>query len=102
MSSERSDSLRVAAIGDLHVHQDSQNKLQAVFDKVSQTADVLALCGDQTQLGLPQEADGIALSIGPNAPCCAWPGWWAEVRASDYLGRGAVSALALLALPPLL
>jgi Icc-related predicted phosphoesterase len=58
MSSERSDSLRVAAIGDLHVHQDSQTtKLQAVFDKVSQAADVLALCGDLTQLGLPQEAE---------------------------------------------
>jgi len=57
MSSEKSDSLRVAAIGDLHVHQDSQNKLQAVFDKVSQSADVLALCGDLTQLGLPQEAE---------------------------------------------
>jgi uncharacterized protein len=57
MSSERSDSLRVAAIGDLHVHQDSQTRLQAVFDKVSQAADVLALCGDLTQLGLPQEAE---------------------------------------------
>src|SRR6516162_3748936 len=57
MSSEKSDSLRVAAIGDLHVHQDSQNKLQVVFDKVSQAADVLALCGDLTQLGLPQEAE---------------------------------------------
>jgi Icc-related predicted phosphoesterase len=57
MSSEKSDSLRIAAIGDLHVHQDSHNKLQAVFDKVSQSADVLALCGDLTQLGLPQEAE---------------------------------------------
>ena len=57
MSSERSDSLRVAAIGDLHVHQDSQAKLQGVFDKVSQVADILALCGDLTQLGLPQEAE---------------------------------------------
>jgi len=57
MSSEKSDSLRVAAIGDLHVHQDSKPKLQDVFDQVSQAADVLALCGDLTQLGLPQEAE---------------------------------------------
>jgi Icc-related predicted phosphoesterase len=31
-----------------------------VFDKVSQNADVLALCGDLTQLGLPAEARKLA------------------------------------------
>src|SRR5204863_2642189 len=55
-----SDSLRVAAIGDLHVHQSSSDSLQALFDKISQNADVLALCGDLTQLGLPEEADCLA------------------------------------------
>jgi Icc-related predicted phosphoesterase len=53
-------SLRVAAIGDLHVHQHSTGSLQWLFDKVSLHADVLALCGDLTQLGLPQEADRLA------------------------------------------
>src|SRR5215468_8796229 len=54
------DSLRVAAVGDLHVPHNSDDTLQWLFDKVSQAADVLALCGDLTQLGLPQEAEKLA------------------------------------------
>ena len=53
-------SLRIAAIGDLHVHQNSPESLEPLFDKVSQNADVLALCGDLTQLGLPGEAKKLA------------------------------------------
>ena len=55
--SARSDSLRIAAVGDLHVHQTSSDSLQHLFEKISQSADVLALCGDLTHLGLPQEAE---------------------------------------------
>ena len=55
--SAKPDSLRVAAVGDLHVHQNSPDSLQALFDKISQAADVLVLCGDLTHLGLPQEAE---------------------------------------------
>src|SRR5436190_12371039 len=58
--SAKPDSLRVAAVGDLHVHQNSGDSLQALFEKISQTADVLALCGDLTHLGLPQEAERLA------------------------------------------
>ena len=54
------DSLRVAAVGDLHVHENSSETLQELFDKISQRADVLALCGDLTHLGLPQEAERLA------------------------------------------
>src|SRR5262245_46591573 len=53
-------SVRVAAIGDLHVHQSSKDSLEGLFDKVSKNADVLALCGDLTQLGLPQEAERLS------------------------------------------
>jgi len=53
----KSDSLRVAAIGDLHFHQNFTESLQGLFEKISQNADVLALCGDLTHLGLPQEAE---------------------------------------------
>ena len=53
-------SLRVGAVGDLHVHHNSTDTLQALFEKVSQNADVLALCGDLTNLGLPQEAERLA------------------------------------------
>ena len=55
--SEGQDSLRVAALGDLHVHQSSTENLQGLFDRISQNADVLALCGDLTNLGMPQEAE---------------------------------------------
>src|SRR5215467_460204 len=55
--SDEPGSLRVVAIGDLHVHHNADETLQRVFDKVSQNADVLALCGDLTNLGLPQEAE---------------------------------------------
>src|SRR5438477_11837980 len=58
--SAKQDSLRVAAIGDLHVHQNSPETFQGLFEKISQTADVLALCGDLTHLGLPQEAERLA------------------------------------------
>jgi Icc-related predicted phosphoesterase len=53
-------SLRVAAVGDLHVHQNSTEGYQELFDKISQNADVLALCGDLTHLGLPEEAEHLA------------------------------------------
>jgi len=58
--SEGQDSVRVAAIGDLHVHQTSTENLQGLFDRISQNADVLALCGDLTNLGLPLEAERLA------------------------------------------
>src|SRR5688572_24860628 len=58
--SEKSDKLRVAAMGDLHVHQNSGDGLQSVFEKVSQNSDVLALCGDLTHLGLAVEAERLA------------------------------------------
>jgi Icc-related predicted phosphoesterase len=53
-------SLRVAAVGDLHVHQNVDEGLQALFENISNNADVLALCGDLTHLGLPSEAKRLA------------------------------------------
>src|SRR5215510_10066715 len=58
--SEEPASLRVGAIGDLHVHQNSTQNFKTLFEKVSQNVDVLALCGDLTNLGLPQEAERLA------------------------------------------
>src|SRR5215475_111811 len=49
-------SLRVAGVGDLHVHQTVDESLQSLFENISNNADVLALCGDLTHLGLPAEA----------------------------------------------
>src|SRR5438552_5996471 len=58
--SAKQDSLRVAAIGDLHVHQNLPEPFQGIFDKISESVDQLALCGELTHLGLPQEADKLA------------------------------------------
>lgn len=58
--SAKPDKLRVAAIGDLHVHENAIDGLQNVFTQVSQNADVLVLCGDLTHLGLPPEAEKLA------------------------------------------
>ena len=48
--------VRVAAVGDLHCGKASQGALQPLLAKASETADVLVLCGDLTDYGLPEEA----------------------------------------------
>src|SRR5215510_1990324 len=48
--------LRIAAMGDLHVSKNSQGAFQPLFTQINQSADVLLLCGDFTDYGLPDEA----------------------------------------------
>jgi Icc-related predicted phosphoesterase len=48
--------LRIAAMGDLHVSKNSQGAFQSLFAQINQAADVLAVCGDFTDYGLPEEA----------------------------------------------
>jgi len=55
--------LRIAAIGDLHVSKSSQGAFHALFAQVGQTADVLLLCGDFTDYGLPDEARVLAREL---------------------------------------
>ena len=55
--------LRIAAIGDLHVSKSSQGAFHALFAQISQTADVLLLCGDFTDYGLPDEARVLAREL---------------------------------------
>jgi Icc-related predicted phosphoesterase len=51
------DPCRVAAIGDLHYGRNAQSgTLQPLFTQISQSADILVLCGDLTDYGLPEEA----------------------------------------------
>jgi Icc-related predicted phosphoesterase len=49
------DTVRIAAIGDLHCTKNTQS-LQSVFAKANDLADVLVLCGDLTDYGTPEEA----------------------------------------------
>jgi Icc-related predicted phosphoesterase len=51
---------RLAAVGDLHVKKTSQGALQPLLAPVNDAADVLLLCGDLTDYGLPEEAHILA------------------------------------------
>ena len=48
--------LRIAAIGDTHISKNSQGLFHALFEQISNSADVMVLCGDFTDYGLPEEA----------------------------------------------
>lgn len=52
--------LRLAAIGDLHVGENVRRPFRDLFARVSQEADVLALCGDLTNFGKTPEAEILA------------------------------------------
>ena len=55
--------LRIAAIGDIHVSKSSQGTFQPLFSQISSSADVLLLCGDFTDYGLPEEARILAREL---------------------------------------
>jgi Icc-related predicted phosphoesterase len=55
--------VRVAAVGDLHCGKESQGRLQPLFARMAETGDVLVLCGDLTDYGLPDEARILAREI---------------------------------------
>src|SRR4051812_42512550 len=55
--------LRVAAMGDLHVMEDSVAPYRELFTEISNSADVLLLCGDLTNFGKTTEAEILAEDI---------------------------------------
>ena len=57
------ESVTVAAIGDLHVTEDSVTPYHDVFAEISRAADVLVLCGDLTNFGKTSEAEILAEDI---------------------------------------
>jgi Icc-related predicted phosphoesterase len=56
-------SLRVAAVGDLHVGEDHQHPYRDLFGRISREADVLLLCGDLTNFGKTKEAEVLAADL---------------------------------------
>ena len=52
--------IKVAAIGDLHVREDSSRRYRELFAEISDVADVLALAGDLTDFGKTGEAEMLA------------------------------------------
>ena len=55
--------VRVAAVGDVHCKKTSQGELQPLFQQISDSADILVLCGDLTDFGLPEEAQVLAKEL---------------------------------------
>ncbi|TFW02345.1 metallophosphoesterase [Oxalobacteraceae bacterium OM1] len=48
--------IRLAAVGDLHCTKSSSGQLRGLFAQAAEAADILLLCGDLTDYGLPEEA----------------------------------------------
>jgi Icc-related predicted phosphoesterase len=63
--------VRIAAMSDIHVSKTSQGALTSVFAQVSERADVLVMCGDLTDYGLPEEARVLARDVATalRVPC---------------------------------
>lgn len=55
--------VRVAAVGDLHHAQALDPSLRDMLTRAGRDADILVLCGDLTDHGLPEEAQGLAREI---------------------------------------
>jgi Icc-related predicted phosphoesterase len=57
-------SIRLAAVGDLHYGRESRGALQPLIGAVNRSeADILLLCGDLTDYGLPEEAAELAREL---------------------------------------
>jgi Icc-related predicted phosphoesterase len=64
--------VRVAAISDVHCTKSSQGTLQPFFSRVAEQADVIVICGDLTDYGLPEEARVLARELsGVRVPVVA-------------------------------
>jgi Icc-related predicted phosphoesterase len=63
--------VRIAAMSDIHVSKTSQGALTSAFAQVSERADVLVICGDLTDYGLPEEARVLARDVATalRVPC---------------------------------
>ena len=55
--------VRLAATADLHYTKQSQGSLRPLFSQIGDHADVLLLCGDLTDHGLPEEAEILAKEL---------------------------------------
>jgi len=55
--------VRLAAVGDLHYGRTAPAALQGLFAQMAAAADVVALCGDLTDRGLPEEARLLARDL---------------------------------------
>ena len=57
------DTVRIAAVGDVHYGKQSQGTLQPLFNQIAERADVLVLPGDLTDYGLAEEVRVLARDL---------------------------------------
>jgi Icc-related predicted phosphoesterase len=57
------EALRIAATADLHYARHSRGMLHEAFAEISSSVDMLLLCGDLTEYGLPEEAEELVADI---------------------------------------
>ena len=57
------ETLRIAAVADIHVKKTGQGSMHALFEAATQQADVILLCGDLTDYGASEEAKVLAKEI---------------------------------------
>ncbi len=60
---ETQGTVRLAAVSDIHYGKTSQGSLQTLFAEIAESADILLLCGDLTDYGLPEEAEILAQDL---------------------------------------
>ena len=54
------ETVRVAALGDLHMKEDAAGYYKSLFLELNEDADILCLCGDLTDFGRTKEAENLA------------------------------------------
>ncbi|HEX6817850.1 MAG TPA: metallophosphoesterase [Ktedonobacterales bacterium] len=57
--------VRIAAVADIHCSRTSEGALQPLFAQIAEQADVLLLCGDLCDYGLPEEAHILVRELDP-------------------------------------
>src|SRR5579859_4736988 len=63
MAADKPKSVRIAAVSDLHCGLQGAGAFKALFAEVPERADILVLCGDLTDFGLPDEARILAREL---------------------------------------
>ena len=61
------ESIRIAAVADVHCSKTNQGSLLPIFAAASAMADVLLICGDLTDYGYPEEARNLVAELAPVA-----------------------------------
>jgi Icc-related predicted phosphoesterase len=59
----KANSMRIAAVADLHRDRSDAVSFRDIFSAAEQAADVLLICGDLTDYGLPDEAKRLAAEL---------------------------------------